>query len=112
MKKQLLRRRRLWTSGVQQWHREAGAFLAIADLDVPLFNSAAETPNRQPERRQASGADCAEDYWKSMRLEALVSTGIAWEHVLREKQVRGTAVGTASSGNAVIKPTVSRWVSS
>ena len=40
-----------------------------------------------------------------MRLEALVSTGIAWEHVLREEQVRGTAVGAASSGNAVIKPT-------
>ena len=112
MKKQLLRRRRLCTSGVQQWHREAGAFLAIADLDVPLFNSAAEIPSRQPERRQASGTDYAEDYWKSMRLEALVSTGIAWEHVLREEQVEGQRLVLLAAATQSLSLQVSRWMSS
>ena len=35
---------------VQQKHKDAGYFFAIADLHAPLGKGATETPSRQPER--------------------------------------------------------------
>ena len=32
-------------------------------------------------------AEYAEDYWKSRRSEALLSTGAAWEHVLQKRNM-------------------------
>ena len=65
----------LWTSGVQQRPRDARAFLAIADMDMPLSRVAAEIPNRHPERRQASGATVQKNTgrvcdWKPSYLQA------------------------------------------
>ena len=54
---------------------------------------------------KVSGSECAEDCWRSRRLEALVSTGTAWEHVLQRGACRKWVeqrFELFSNGNAII----------
>ena len=67
-------------SVVLQRHRDERDLPAITDLDVPSLKVA-------PREATVSRAEYAEDHWKSMRLQARLSTGTARKHVLHKEHV-------------------------